>query len=102
MDRTAPSPLQLPLVVEMTGLAPWEACRLLAANPRPTVPDLPPFQGGIAGLFGYDLARRLERLPRAQFDDFHVPDLAVGVYDWVLAFDHAKWRSWLIVTGLPD
>ena len=30
----------------------------------PELPDLPPFQGGAIGLFGYDLCHRLERLPQ--------------------------------------
>jgi para-aminobenzoate synthetase component 1 len=66
------------------------------------LPDLPPFQGGIAGLFGYDLCHHLERLPRPRFDEFAVPDLAAGLYDWVVAFDHVARRSWLISTGLPE
>jgi para-aminobenzoate synthetase component 1 len=65
-------------------------------------PDLPPFQGGAAGLFGYDLCHHIERLPRPRFDEFETPDLAVGLYDWVLAFDHATDRAWLISTGLPE
>src|SRR5262249_31543122 len=44
------------------------------------VPGLPPFQGGAAGLFGYDLCHHLECLPRPRFDEFQVPDLAVGFY----------------------
>jgi para-aminobenzoate synthetase component I len=66
------------------------------------LPGLPPFQGGAAGLFGYDLCHHLERLPRPRFDEFAVPDLAVGLYDWVVAFDHVAGRSWLISTGLPE
>src|SRR5262249_50101466 len=42
------------------------------------LPGLPPFQGGAAGLFGYDLCHHLERLPRPRFDEFQVPDLAFG------------------------
>jgi para-aminobenzoate synthetase component 1 len=66
------------------------------------LPGLPPFQGGAAGLFGYDLCHHIERLPRPRFDDFAVPDLALGLYDWVIAFDHAERRAWLISTGLPE
>jgi para-aminobenzoate synthetase component 1 len=66
------------------------------------VPDLPPFQGGAAGLFGYDLCHHIERLPRPRFDEFAVPDLAVGLYDWVVAFDHRRRRAWLISTGFPE
>src|SRR5437870_3198306 len=63
---------------------------------------LPPFQGGIAGLFGYDLCYHLEELPRPRVDEFEVPDLAVGFYDWVYAFDHLSERGWLISTGVPE
>jgi para-aminobenzoate synthetase component 1 len=66
------------------------------------LPGLPPFQGGAAGLFGYDLCHHLERLPRPGTDEFQVPDLAVGLYDWVVAFDHAQERAWLISTGFPE
>jgi para-aminobenzoate synthetase component 1 len=67
-----------------------------------SVVGLPPFQGGVAGLFGYDLCHHLERLPRPRHDEFEVPDLAVGFYDWVVAFDHRGGRAWLISTGLPE
>jgi para-aminobenzoate synthetase component 1 len=65
-------------------------------------PELPPFQGGAAGLFGYNLCHHIERLPRPAIDEFQTPDLAIGLYDWVIAFDHAANRSWLISTGLPE
>ncbi len=78
-------------------LAEW-----LARYRTETVPGLPPFQGGVAGLFGYDLCHHVERLPRPRFDEFALSDLAVGLYDWVLAFDHRAQRTWLISTGLPE
>ncbi len=74
---------------------------LLAEFPATTLPDLPPFQGGAAGLFGYDLCHHIERLPRPRHDEFAVPDLAVGLYDWVLAFDHQQQRAWILSTGFP-
>jgi para-aminobenzoate synthetase component 1 len=67
-----------------------------------TVVGLPPFQGGAAGLFGYDLCHHIERLPRPSCDEFQTPDLAVGFYDWVVAFDHGQRRAWIISTGLPE
>jgi para-aminobenzoate synthetase component 1 len=63
------------------------------------VPDLPPFQGGVAGLFGYGLGRAIEQVPQAEFDEFGVPDLAFGVYDWVVSFDHARNRAWIVAHG---
>ena len=75
--------------------------RLAGCRTEP-IAGLPSFQGGAAGLFGYDLCHHLERLPRPRFDEFEVPDLAVGLYDWVIAFDHADNRCWLISTGFPE
>jgi para-aminobenzoate synthetase component 1 len=74
----------------------------LARFPAETVPGLPPFQGGAAGLFGYDLCHHIERLPRPRYNDFGLPELRVGLYDWVLAFDHLAGRCWLISTGYPE
>ena len=67
-----------------------------------TIPGLPPFQGGAAGLFSYDLCHHVERLPRPRFDEFATPDMVVGFYDWVIAVDHVEDRAWIISTGLPE
>lgn len=74
----------------------------LAMFNTPTIAELPPFQGGAAGLFSYDLGRRLERLPLPAWDEFAAPELAVGLYDVVLAFDHQQRRAWLISQGFPE
>ena len=63
---------------------------------RPSIPYLPPFQGGLAGVFGYGLNRELERIPESTHTDFHVKDLAICRYDWVVSFDHRHGRAWLI------
>ncbi len=67
-----------------------------------TEAELPSFQGGAAGLFAYDLNRSLEVLPAPRCDDFHVPALAVGIYDVVIAFDHQTERAWIISQGWPE
>ncbi|WP_442485255.1 anthranilate synthase component I family protein [Aeoliella sp. SH292] len=67
----------------------------------PTLPDLPPFQGGAAGLLGYELCHSLEQLPRPQYDEFQVPALAMGLYDVVVAFDHQSGAAWIISQGFP-
>jgi para-aminobenzoate synthetase component I len=71
----------------------------LAADP---VPNLPPFQGGAAGYLAYDWSRSLERLPAPKYDDLALADVVLGVYDWVLAWDHTLSRAWLISTGMPE
>ncbi len=63
---------------------------------------LPPFQGGAAGYLAYDWGRVLERLPAPRHEDLTLPDVVIGVYDWVLAWDHDEARAWLISTGLPE
>ncbi|MDZ4655987.1 MAG: aminodeoxychorismate synthase component I [Bythopirellula sp.] len=67
-----------------------------------TIPNLPPFQGGVAGLLGYDLGRSLEIIPTARVTDFPISDMAVGFYDVVFAFDHHENRAWLISQGFPE
>lgn len=67
-----------------------------------TVEGLPPFQGGAAGLWSYDLAGQLERVPPARIDEFQTPRLAIGYYDIVAAFDHATSQAWLISHGWPE
>jgi para-aminobenzoate synthetase component 1 len=69
---------------------------------QPSLPHLPPFQGGMAGLWGYDLCHQLERVPRAGQDEFRVPALGVGLYDVVIAWDHAQDRAWIVSTGMPE
>lgn len=61
-----------------------------------TIRGLPPFQGGAAGYFGYDLARNLEKLPASAASNPDVPDIAIGIYDQVMAFDHEKNQAWMI------
>jgi para-aminobenzoate synthetase component I len=75
---------------------------LLPHPPLSLVPGIPPFQGGIAGYIGYDWGAVLERLPAARYDDLAVPDVMLGLYDWVIAWDHRQGTAWLISTGLPE
>ena len=75
---------------------------LLAPHRVEAAPDLPPFQGGAAGYIAYDWGRTLERLPAPRYDDLAMPDVAIGIYDWVLAWDHQTSRAWLISTGMPE
>lgn len=53
-----------------------------------------PFTGGFAGLFSYDLGRQFESIPEPTADEFRLPALAVGRYDWCVAFDHEQNRAW--------
>ncbi|HEY4227620.1 MAG TPA: anthranilate synthase component I family protein [Candidatus Limnocylindrales bacterium] len=55
----------------------------------------PPFLGGLAGFLGYDLGRRLERLPVLAHVDQELPVLHLALHDWVIAWDRRDGRAWL-------
>jgi para-aminobenzoate synthetase component 1 len=65
------------------------------------VPGLPPFQGGVAGYIGYDYGAVLERIPPTRYDDLALPDVILGFYDWVIAWDHHLGAAWIVSLGLP-
>ena len=75
---------------------------LLAPFAADAVPGLPPFQGGAAGYIGYDYGAVLEKLPATRYDDLAIPDVMLGLYDWVIAWDHRVRTAWIVSTGLPE
>ena len=84
------------------GADPFERLRtMLRECQSEPIAGLPPFQGGVAGLLSYELGGAFERISRATTDEFALPDLAVGFYDWVVAWDHRQRRAWIISHGLP-
>ena len=89
-----------PWKVIQSGPDPLLAARASLAHLRhEPIPDLPPFQGGAVGYIGYDYGARLERLPSARYDDLGIPDVVLGLYDWVIAWDHLAGRAWVISIG---
>jgi para-aminobenzoate synthetase component I len=66
------------------------------------VEGLPPFQGGASGLLCYELGRCWERLPAPRWDEFSIPVCVIGLYDWVLAWDHQQNRCWFLSQGFPE
>ncbi|HRE31009.1 MAG TPA: chorismate-binding protein, partial [Candidatus Berkiella sp.] len=96
------SPFQT--IISKNELAnPWTVLEAVFARYSLTsLADLPPFQGGMAGVFGYELGGYLEKLPRSSIDDLQFPELMVGCYDLVLAFDHSLQRCWLFSSGFPE
>jgi para-aminobenzoate synthetase component 1 len=79
------------------GVDPFAAAR--GANARldrsSLPPGAPPFCGGLVGHLGYDLGRRLERLPVRAVDDQGLPDLLLGLYAWAIAWDGRTGQAWL-------
>ncbi len=100
---TADPPVFEELQTASYGDRPFAAlAEQLAEWTAETVPELPPFQGGAAGLLSYELGGCWERLPSPEQDEFGFPALAVGIYDWVIAWDHQQQRAWIISQGFPE
>lgn len=64
--------------------------------------ELPPFQGGAAGLLSYELNRWFENIPESANREFDTPVMAIGFYDVVLSWDHRSGECFLISTGFPE
>ncbi len=69
---------------------------LIADQTFAVVPGLPPFQGGLAGYLSYELGASLEQVPPAGSDAAPGPDVLMGLYDWVVAWDRVRGGCWLI------
>lgn len=101
-------PFETFTVADATEGNPFEQLRskLRSMTLPPQQDDLPPFIGGAAGYFAYDLAHYLEELPptHAPFavDDSQLPLMSLGLYDTVAAFDMKTRRAFVISNGLPE
>ena len=61
-------------------------------------PGLPRFCGGLAGYFGYDTVRLIEkRLARAKHDDLDLPDIQLLLTEELAVIDNLSGRAYLIV-----
>jgi para-aminobenzoate synthetase component 1 len=58
-----------------------------------------PFNAGALGYFAYDLGRQLEQLPILAKQEIHCPDMAVGLYNHAIIFDHKTQQYFL---SCPD
>lgn len=79
---------------------PFAALESALARLPPPEPGWPgPFRTGAVGHLGYELGRHLERLPPPKADPHGVPDLVMGIYDTILAFDHERQTAHLLSTA---
>lgn len=61
-----------------------------------------PFQGGFIGVFGYDLAKYIEPIPKLKKQDIFLPDMAIGLYRWAIITDHKIFKNYLVTHDNPN
>src|SRR5688500_3157828 len=80
---------------------PLDAVRVLSRRLRsPRVPGLPPLTGGLVGYLGYDVVRRLERLPETSTDDLGMPELSMMLVTDLAVLDHTDGSVLLIANAV--
>ncbi|HEY3340008.1 MAG TPA: anthranilate synthase component I [Propionicimonas sp.] len=62
--------------------------------------DLPPLVSGMVGYLGYDVARRLERLPDSNPDDLGIPELVMMLVSEMAVLDHHTGEVWLVANAI--
>jgi para-aminobenzoate synthetase component 1 len=83
-------------------LAAWlDELRLADPGDTPGSED-PPFLGGLIGYLGYDLAPRIERLPRRLPRDPNTGDIMLRLHDAALVVDHERGTARLHSFAMPD
>ncbi len=75
---------------------------LMAKYKGAPVKNLPRFNGGAVGFFGYDTARYFERLPNVPADNVGIPELHFMFTDEIIAFDHYRHKLYIIVNMHVD
>lgn len=61
---------------------------------------LPPIASGMVGYLGYDVVRRLERLPDDNPDDLGIPEMVMMLTADVAVLDHHTGEVWLIANAI--
>jgi anthranilate synthase component 1 len=64
------------------------------------LPGLPPLTGGFVGYLGYDVVRRIEKLPSKAVDDLGLPELTMLLVTDLAAVDHHECAVVLIANAL--
>lgn len=96
------SPFEMLMIKQGENRDPFEVLDTkLKAYSLSKIEGLPPFQGGVAGMFGYELGHYLETLPPRRVKDNPFPECLVGFYDLVFAWDHVLQQAWIFSSGFP-
>jgi anthranilate synthase component 1 len=66
----------------------------------PKIPGLPPLTGGLVGFMGYDVVRRLEKLPSLSQKDIPLPELSFMLTSDLAVMDHSEGTITLIANAI--
>ena len=83
-----------------TQSTPWMKCWNGGALRPPTIPS--PSRGGAVGFLSYDLGRAVERLPDLARPGLGEPDIWLGFYDELVAYDLDAGEAYLVLNGEGD
>jgi len=84
-----------------SGIDPLQALRLSAAHLRsPKIEGLPPLTGGLVGFMGYDVVRRLEKIPNFALKDLPLPELSFMLTSDLAVLDHSDGTITLIANAI--
>ncbi len=84
-----------------TGIDPLEALRQSAEHLKsPKIEGLPPLTGGLVGFMGYDVVRRLEKLPNLSTKDLPLPELSFMLTSDLAVLDHSDGTITLIANAI--
>ena len=83
------------------GTDPLAALKICASHLRsPQIPGLPPLTSGLVGFMGYDVVRRLEKLPNLTIKDIEMPELSFMLTSDLAVFDHSNATITLIANAI--
>ncbi len=84
-----------------SGIDPLEALRLSVAHLKsPKIVGLPPLTGGLVGFMGYDVIRRIEKLPELSVKDLPLPELSFMLTSDLAVLDHSDGTITLIANAI--
>ena len=83
------------------AIDPLEAVRITASHLKsPHIPELGPLTGGLVGYMGYEIVRRLEKLPEHAKKDVDIPEISYMLTSDLAVFDHFEGSLTLIANAI--
>jgi anthranilate synthase component 1 len=84
-----------------SGIDPLSALRISTSHLRsPKFNNLPPLTGGLVGYLGYEIVRRLEKLPDLSKKDIDIPEIAMMLTSDLAVYDHKEGAITLIANAI--